>query len=50
MGMEGRQHVVNNYGFDIYAKNWEETLLEIHEKHGSWSTRKHKSWEFINIK
>jgi len=50
MGLDGRQHVIKNYGFDVYSKNWEETLLEVHEKHGSWSTRKHKSWELINIK
>jgi glycosyltransferase involved in cell wall biosynthesis len=50
MGSKGRQYVLDNYGLDTYAKNWEETLLNIHKEKGSWSTRKHNAWEFINIK
>ena len=50
MGQQGRNHVLQNYGHDNYCKLWEETLLGIHEKHGSWETRNHKSWELVNIK
>ena len=50
MGLKGRQHVLDNYGFESYCNLWEETLLNVHKRCGSWSTRKHKSWEFIDIK
>ena len=50
MGLKGRQHVLDIYGFESYCNLWEETLLNVHERCGSWNTRKHKSWEFIDIK
>ena len=50
LGKSGREHVMNNYNFDQYTKRWEELLLDVHERHGSWSTRKgYKSWELIEI-
>ena len=40
MGAKGRQHVLDNYNFDAYAKQWDEIFTEIHETCGSWETRK----------
>lgn len=51
LGKKGREHVLNSYGFDQYIDMWIETLTNIHEEQGSWSTRKnHKAWEAREIK
>ena len=51
MGKDGRQHVINNYGFDKYKKSWYETMNYLCEKHGSWETRKnYKSWDLVKLK
>jgi len=48
MGRKGRQHVLKNYNLEKNMKKWDELLTMIHEKHGSWDTRKnYKSWELI---
>tara|TARA_Y100000593_G_scaffold53687_1_gene100454 strand:+ start:439 stop:1707 length:1269 start_codon:yes stop_codon:yes gene_type:complete len=50
LGKAGREHVIKNYNFDQYTKRWEELLLDVHERHGSWDTRKgYNSWELIEI-
>jgi len=40
MGAAGRQHVLDNYGFQDYENRWNEVLTKIHEKYGSWENRK----------
>lgn len=40
LGRSGRDHVVKNYSFDVFKKTWVDLMLEIHEKEGSWETRK----------
>ena len=40
MGAAGRQHVMKNYSFQAYEDGWVNILTEVHEKHGSWDTRK----------
>lgn len=50
LGRKGREHVLNNYGFDQYLKMWEDLLIKTHEEGGSWETRKHKGWEAREIK
>jgi glycosyltransferase involved in cell wall biosynthesis len=40
MGAAGRQHVLDNYGFQDYESRWDEVLTKIHEKYGSWENRK----------
>tara|TARA_R110000824_G_scaffold43928_7_gene128229 strand:- start:2832 stop:4184 length:1353 start_codon:yes stop_codon:yes gene_type:complete len=46
LGEAGRQHVLKNYNFENFAKQWEELMLNTHEKYGSWETRKnYKRWE-----
>jgi len=51
MGERGLQHVRQNYGFDNFQKKWVETIDDIHERHGSWDSRKgFKSWELVEIR
>jgi len=46
MGAQGREHVLNNYGFDNFNKKWDEILSSVHDRCGSWAERKnHKNWE-----
>ena len=50
MGLAGRKHVEDNYNFAAYVSRWNDTLTSIHEKFGSWDTRKdYKSWELIGV-
>ena len=51
MGMKGRAHVEENYNFDKFRNTWVELMLNVHEKHGSWDTRKnYKPWSITEIK
>jgi len=50
LGSRGREHVKMNYNFENFQKQWVETMLDVHEKHGSWENRKgFKSWELVEI-
>jgi len=50
LGIRGRQHVVKNYNFETYKKNWINLMDSIIENHGSWETRKgYKPWEIREI-
>jgi len=40
MGLKGRSHVLNNYNFETFNKQWVQLMDEIVEKHGSWDNRK----------
>ena len=40
MGLKGREHVLKNYSFEKYQSRWVEMMDEVHQTHGSWSTRK----------
>ncbi len=40
LGLNGRKHVLENYGFSQYREKWVELMTNIHEKHGSWDTRR----------
>jgi glycosyltransferase involved in cell wall biosynthesis len=45
LGAAGREHVLKNYNFENYKSRWAEILTDVHEKHGSWDTRKdYKTW------
>jgi glycosyltransferase involved in cell wall biosynthesis len=51
MGDDARQHVLEKYSLEVYAKRWEEVLDHIIEKHGSWETRKNYShWSLGEVK
>ena len=50
MGLHGREHTLRNYNLEKNMQKWDELLTMIHEKHGSWDTRKnYKSWELIEV-
>ena len=39
-----------NYNFEDFNQRWIDAMLGIHEKHGSWETRKnYEAWEFIEL-
>jgi glycosyltransferase involved in cell wall biosynthesis len=40
MGKLGREHVLTNYGFEKFHKEWDRILTEVYEKNGSWENRK----------
>jgi glycosyltransferase involved in cell wall biosynthesis len=50
LGRKGRAHVEENYNFAKYVVQWNMILKEIHEKHGSWDTRKgYTKWELREV-
>ena len=40
MGLKGREHVMKNYNFDTFNKQWVDIMTKVHEEEGSWETRK----------
>jgi len=51
LGHMGRQHVLNNYNMEKFAKQWDEILSHTVEKFGSWDTRTdYKSWRLSEVK
>ena len=50
LGEEGRNHVLKNYSFENYQKQWVEVLDDVYDKHGSWKDRKlYSSWKLKKI-
>ena len=50
LGKKGREHVVKNYNFDDFNKKWTDLMLDVHERFGSWDTRKgYDRWEMSEI-
>jgi len=50
LGEAGRQHVLKNYNFKDFEKNWVELITRIHKEHGSWETRVgYNTWELLEI-
>lgn len=46
LGRKGREHVMKNYNFENFAKQWDELMTKVHETHGSWDSRKnYNTWE-----
>ncbi len=51
LGMKGRGHVVKNYNFENFRKQWINLIDSVVENHGSWDTRKgYQAWEIKEIK
>jgi len=45
LGKKGAEHVNKKYNFDNFVTKWNVVLRDIHEKFGSWETRKgYKKW------
>jgi glycosyltransferase involved in cell wall biosynthesis len=50
MSDAGIAHVKKNYSFNNLEKSWIQTMDEIVEKHGSWSTRKnYQTWQLLEV-
>ena len=50
LGQKGKAHVEENYNFAKYVLQWNMILKELHEKHGSWGTRKdYTKWELREV-
>ena len=45
IGKAGTKHVLTHYSWKKFTERWPELIKEVHEKHGSWETRKgHQRW------
>jgi len=50
LGKKGAEHVRKNYNYEDFKNKWIELMDNIHEKYGSWDSRKgYKSWEMKEI-
>jgi spore maturation protein CgeB len=50
LGQKGRGHVMKNYNFENFNKTWVDIMTSIHEKCGSWDTRKqYKPWNITEL-
>ena len=50
MGEAGRAHVLENYNFENYEKQWVQIMDDFIEKNGSWENRKnHQPWHFMEV-
>jgi len=50
LGAAGREHVLKNYNFADFGQKWVDLMDHIHEKYGSWSTRKeYRPWTFEEV-
>lgn len=46
LGMRGHNHCQKNFNYNRFCDRWVEMMLEVHEKHGSWGTRKnYRAWD-----
>jgi glycosyltransferase involved in cell wall biosynthesis len=50
LGALGRENVLKTFSMEQYVSEWDRILTEVHEKHGSWETRKnHSRWTLKGI-
>ena len=50
IGELGREHVLKNYNYKDFCKNWDGLIRAINDRYGSWETRKnYKTWELIEV-
>jgi len=49
LGMQGHRHCRANYSFDNFEKQWVKLMLDVHEEHGSWPTKKYSSIVFKEV-
>ena len=50
IGDMGREHVLKNYNFKDFEKQWQTTMKKIYDKYGSWENRKNYSpWTFREV-
>jgi len=50
IGQRAIQHVMNHFTWEGYSERWVEIMTKVHNKYGSWKTRKnYKSWTFKEV-
>jgi len=50
LGSMGREHVLKSYNFKDFKKKWVDLMLDLHEKNGSWETRKnYQNWSLLEL-
>jgi len=50
LGKAGREYVMKDYNFQNFCNRWDEILMHIHEKYGSWENRKnYQSWSLTEV-
>ena len=50
MGAAGRAHVMKNYNFDTFIRQWDELFTSVYENSGAWATRKnYKAYSFKEV-
>jgi len=50
LGRKGRAHIMKNYNYDNFAKQWDELFTYIHEELGSWESRRgYNSWQLKEV-
>jgi len=50
LGRKGRAHIVKNYNYKNFKENWIELMDSIHERYGSWDSRKnYQAWNFEEV-
>lgn len=50
LGRKGRDHAIKHFSHEQYVTGWDRILKDVHEKNGSWETRKnYKSWSIKEI-
>ncbi len=49
IGQAGRQHVIDNFSFDMYRSTWDNILTETYNTNGSWPNKAYKAWELKEI-
>ena len=49
LGQAGRQHVIDNFSFDMYRSTWDNILTETYRTNGSWPNKAYKAWELKEV-
>lgn len=48
LGRKGHDNVQKNFNFQTFQETWDKLMSEVHEKHGSWETR--KNYKSLSVK
>lgn len=50
LGLDGRQHIEDNYNFGDFCQSWINLMDSVVEKYGSWENRKgYRTWDLMEI-
>jgi len=51
LGLKGHKHITTKFNFDKFNERWVQLMLEVHDRFGSWETRKnYKRFDLKEIK